>query len=306
MKQHIKKNITQRRKDAKVQYESFLFSFAPLRLCEMNFRLNSPSFSVVFCLLFVLVAGAAFAQQAQRPWWFTLEQGKTLFRGGAYGNALMTFEDARRQRIAHFTRLEQDFITLLSLPSVRPMEDSLEFVEVYIADNRETRAATALTELYYRVPRASLGGSVAQALAGFDRLKSYPEADYWLAETHRVEGELSLALSLYERAWNNRALLEAPAFAVDILYRMADVQRTRQNYNEMERWIREIIEGPEPYGDSMWTPATGNLRVAMTRILENEGVDRFLVLYRNRNTGVERAHRLLGFFYYATGRYIPA
>jgi len=239
-----------------------------------------------------------------------LEQGKTLFRGGAYGNALMTFEDARRERIAHYARLEQDLITLLSLPYVRLMEDSLEFIERYIAENHETRAAEALAELYYRVPRDTLKGSVTQALVELNRLKGYPEADFWVAETLREEGELGLALLQYERAWDNRALLEAPGFAIDILYRLADVQRIRQNYNEMERWALQIIAAPEPYGDSLWSGTSQSderaalaMRAAMMRILENEGIDRFLTLYRHRNTNVESAHRLLGFFYYATGRY---
>jgi len=255
-------------------------------------------------MLIALVTGTSFAQ-ATRPWWYTLERGKTLFRGGAYGNALTTFEDARRERIAHYTRLEQDLITLLSLPYVRLMGDSLEFVERYIAENRETRAAEALSELYYRVPRDTLKNSVAQALAALDYLKSYPEADFWVAETLREEGELGLALLQYERAWDNRALLEAPGFAVDILYKITDVQRVRRNYLEMEKYALQIIEGPEPYGDSMWVNQL-NLRAAMARILENEGVERFLTLYRHRNTVVESAHRLLGFFYYATGRHIPA
>ena len=259
---------------------------------------------IVFGTFLFVIAGLCWGQTA-RPWWFTLEQGKTLFRGGAYGDALMTFEDARRERIAHFTRLEQDFITLLSTPYARQLGDSLEFVESFIADTQETRAANALSELYYRVPRDSLKGSVTQALAGLDRLKSYPEADYWLAETYRIEGELVLALRLYERAWNDRALLEAPGFAVDILYRIADLHRIRRNYPEMERWIMQVIEAPEPHGDSLWT-GQSNMRAAMARILENEGVNRFLTLYRHRNTGVEKAHRLLGFFYYATGRYITA
>jgi hypothetical protein len=259
--------------------------------------------------IFILVTGTSFSQ-TQRPWWLTLEQGKTLFRGGAYGNALLTFEDARRERIAHYTRLEQDLITLLSLPYVRLMEDSLEFVERYIVENHETRAAEALAELYYRVPRDSLKGSVTQALAELDRLKGYPEADFWVAETLREEGELGLALLQYERAWNNRALLEAPGFAIDILYKIADVQRVRQNYNEMERWALQIIEAPEPYGDRLWAGTSENetraalaMRAAMLRILENDGIDRFLTLYRHRNTGVESAHRLLGFYYYSKGRY---
>jgi hypothetical protein len=43
----------------------------------------------------------------------------------------------------------------------------------------------------------------------------------------------------------------------------------------------------------------------MARILENDGIGRFLTMYRFSNTGVERAHRLLGFYYFATGRQSP-
>jgi hypothetical protein len=43
----------------------------------------------------------------------------------------------------------------------------------------------------------------------------------------------------------------------------------------------------------------------MARILENDGIGRFLTMYRYSNTGVERAHRLLGFYYFATGRQSP-
>jgi aspartate aminotransferase-like enzyme len=41
---------------------------------------------------------------------------------------------------------------------------------------------------------------------------------------------------------------------------------------------------------------------AMTRTLENEGIDRFLSLYRYNNIKVEEAHRLLGFYYAVSGR----
>jgi hypothetical protein len=44
----------------------------------------------------------------------------------------------------------------------------------------------------------------------------------------------------------------------------------------------------------------------MARILENEGMDRFLTIYRHNNTVTEKAHRLLGFFYYSSNRYSPA
>jgi tetratricopeptide (TPR) repeat protein len=247
-----------------------------------------------------------FAQET-RPWWYTLEEGKRFFRDGAYGNALMAFDDARRARAAQFSRMEQDMINLLSLPEVRRLGDSLERVEAYISEKKQPAAAAALAELYPRLPKASLGGSVSRVLEGLDRLKAYPDAEYWLGETYRAEGELGLALRQYQAAYARRDLLEAPAFEVEILYKMVDVHRLRMEYQEMEREAREILEGTDPGGkvrDSLWAQEFS--RAAMTRILENDGVSRFLTLYRYHNIPVERAHRLLGFFYFSSSRHLPA
>ena len=263
---------------------------------------------LIFALVFVALAvGISGAQNAERPWWYSLEEGKLLFRSGAYGNALIAFEDARRGRLAQFTRMEEDLIRFLSLPSTRRLGDSLDFVEQYIALRNDAGAASTLAYLYYRVPRESLNGSVRRALEALDRLKSYPEAEFWLGETYRAEGELGLALRQYERAWRDRALLEIPGFEVEILYKITDIHRVRQEYQEMERRAVEIIQGTGPSGaprDELWNRA--HLRISMTRLLETEGVNRFLSLYRHNNPATERAHRLLGFFYYATNRYIPA
>ena len=273
----------------------------------IKFKLNR-SFLLLFLgvLLFPVVIGA----QSQVPWWLRLEQGKNLFRSGAYGSALIAFEDARQGRINHFTRMEHDMITLLSLPDVRLIGDSLDIIEVFIESRYETRAASALSDLYHRVPRASLNGSASRALSEMGRLKPYPEAEFWIGETYRVEGELSLALRQYEKAWQERALLEIPAFEVEILYRIADIHRIRQDYQDMERRLREIITGLGPTGehrDMFWADNSMiQIRSAMIRVMENEGIDRFLTLYRYENPYTERAHRLLGSFSYTSGRYTSA
>jgi len=44
----------------------------------------------------------------------------------------------------------------------------------------------------------------------------------------------------------------------------------------------------------------------MTRTLENNGVERFLMLYRYANTETVEAHKQLGFYYYASGRHSRA
>ena len=264
--------------------------------------------SLLAITLFILAAGISFSQnQGNRPWWYTLEQGKQYFRSGSYGDALMAFEDARRNRLAQFTGMQQDFIMLLSKPAVRRFGDSLDFIEKYIAENHETAAAAALAELYYRVPKDSLKGSAKLALEQLDKLKNYPEADYWIGEVYQAEGELALALRQYERAWENRTLLETSGFDTEILYKITDIHRIRGEYQEMEKQANEIIGGTDSSGaprDSLW--AGNQIQAAMTRILGNEGVSRFLTLYRYNNTVTEKAHRLLGFYQYASSRFSPA
>ncbi|MCL2602518.1 MAG: hypothetical protein FWD91_06860, partial [Treponema sp.] len=262
---------------------------------------------LVALLLAIFASHLVSAQQSSQAWWYTLEEGKFLLRSGAYGDAFTAFENARRARQTQFTRMEQDFIRVLSIPDVRRLGDSLDFVERYIDARGETSAASALAYLYHHTPRSSFGGSASRALSGFDRLKSFPEAEYWLGETYRAEGELAMSLRHYERALAERELLQTPNFDVEILYRMTDVHRVRQEYQEMERRAGEIISGTNVAGtprDELWV--RGTIRPAMARLLENEGAHRFLSLYRYNNTLTERAHRLLGFYYHATNRLIPA
>ncbi|MDR3277025.1 MAG: hypothetical protein LBT11_07440 [Treponema sp.] len=258
----------------------------------------------------LFACGGLFAQQTALPWWYTLEEGKELFRQGSYGEALVAFERARDQRMAMYTRMEQDMITLLSLPELRIYGDALDLVEGYIASNGRPSAAAALEELYYRAPRSSMANSVRQALAWFGRLKNYPEAEYWIGETYRMEGELGIALRQYQRALDNRDLLERPGFDLEILYKTAGLRRVRQEYAEMEKTLLEILEGTGPDGlprGGLWVGSNDPfIRNAMVRTLANDGIDRFLNLYRYNNTQVLKAHQLLGLYYYAAGRYDEA
>jgi tetratricopeptide (TPR) repeat protein len=279
----------------------------------------------MFLLLFIGFSAAAFARPVVTPWWLSLEQGKQRYRNGEYGRALMLFEDARRDRRAVFEQMERDFINFLSINEVRRIGDSLEFIEWYARERHHTAAYAALQEVFYRIPRSSLNNSATAALEAIDRLKNYPEAEYWIGEIYRVEGELSLALMQFRRALEMRDLFENPGFAIDLKYKIAGVLLIRQEYNEMIRTYNAIINeldtlwtnalqataariqpvnadsrniAPTPY-----TQASASFAIqAMARILENDGINRFLEFYRYNNTSVEPAHRLLGLFYAVTGR----
>ncbi|MDR1929124.1 MAG: hypothetical protein LBQ44_00705 [Treponema sp.] len=252
-------------------------------------------------LVLVTALFAALPAHAQQPgsdpWWLTLEQGKRFFRNGEYGEALRSFESARENRRQRYAKMERDFITVLSIHEVRLLGDNLDLVETYIEREYRTDAAEALKQLYYRVPKNKLGNSAKKALTELGRLKSYPEAEYWIGEIYRAEGELSIALKQYQKAYEDREKLETPGFETEILYRMADARRLSQEYPEMEELLTEILKQ-----DSLWGGESFN-RGAMMRSLENNGLNRFLVLYRHNNPAAERAHRLLGMYYYASGRH---
>jgi tetratricopeptide (TPR) repeat protein len=236
-----------------------------------------------------------------------MERGKLLFREGNYGEALLAFEDARRQRFAMFDRLERRLVELLSLPAVRRLGDSLERVETYLAEHHYPDAADALEELYYRAGKEKLGNSAAGALEELSRLKEYPDAEYWIGETWLAEGELGVALRQFQKALDRRSLLENPEFGTEILYKIAGIHKTRQEYAEMEKTLLSILTGRDAAGNSrdpLWAEESF-AKTAMARTLENEGINRFLVLYRYLNAGVEAAHRILGFYYYASGRQSP-
>jgi tetratricopeptide (TPR) repeat protein len=240
--------------------------------------------------------------EVERPYWFIMEQGKRYFRSGDYGGALMAFEDARNRRRDMYTRMEQDMIALLSVAEVRRLGDALDLVEGYIAGRGRVDAARALEELYYRVPKEGLNNSAKAALEAFDRLKAYPEAEYWIGETYLMEGEPGIALKQFQKAYEQRAFLETPGFETEILYKIADIHRIRQEYTSMERSLLEILKQ-----DGLWSQDSGAfVRSAMTRTVENDGIDRFLTLYRYNNPATLRAHRLLGFYYSSSGRHSRA
>jgi tetratricopeptide (TPR) repeat protein len=264
-------------------------------------KMNGKVFALF--LLFCFSSLPARSQvEVERPYWFIMEQGKRYFRSGDYGNALIAFEDARNRRRAMYTRMEQDMIAVLSIAEVRRLGDALDLVERYIAERGRIDAARALEELYYRVPKEDLNNSAERALAEFDRLKAYPEAEYWIGEAYRVEGELGIALKQFQKAYEQRSYLETPAFETEILYKIADIHRIRQEYTLMERSLLEILKQ-----DSLWSQDSGAfVRSAMARTLENDGIDRFLTLYRYNNPLTIRAHRLLGFYYSSSGRHSRA
>lgn len=264
--------------------------FSPLKRCI---------FGSFFLLALTCAAVAQEASYDDMPFWMILEKGKRLFREGEYGDALLTFEDASRARKDHFSRLERTLVEALSLPAIRSAGDALDRSEALFRERGFLNAQAALTELYTFIRKDALQNSVRKAIEHLRSLRSYPEADFWIGETFRAEGEFGIAIKQYRKAYEARSLLEVSDEAFTILYRMAELHGERQEYNEMEARLQDIVAS-----DPLWSDKANDfLRESLNRSLSNEGVDQVISLFRMESVGTAKAHRLLGFHYYATGRH---
>ncbi len=258
---------------------------------------NRAAFQFGALIVFLLAASTAFG--AEEQYWMLLEKGKRLFREGLYGDAMIQFEDAIRSRRSLFEGAERSFIDALSMPDVRNLGDDLAAIEAHIEARRLLAAGGALATLYSIVERESLSNSAQRALSRFKDLKAYPEAEYWLGEVYRIEGETAIALAQYQKALDARSQMEIPEEARIVRSRMAMLHAQRREYNAMESQLLAILSE-----DPLWSDQRrGFVRDAMIRNLVSDGVDRFLVLYRHENTATYEAQRDLGVYYYQTGRH---
>jgi hypothetical protein len=249
----------------------------------------------------VAIAPSA-SERENAPYWYKLERGTHLFRSGSYGEALTLFEDARNDRQIFYENHRAAVLALLSLPEVRAMRDNLDRITAFAQERYYTAANAAFAELFFRVPREELDGAASASLDLFDRLKAYPEAEFWIGEVYRVEGSASIAIKQYERALSMADNLADSALETEMLFHIASFQKINGNYNEMERRLAQILEQ-----DTLWSEdASSFVKNAMQRTLENEGVDQFLLMYRYQNPVTEKAHRLLAEYFYQSGRHLRA
>ena len=260
---------------------------------------------LVLSVLFINLAGLPIdAQNVQEPYWLLLERGKQYYRSKEYGKALIAFEDAKRNKDEMYLRMQKDFIEFLSADEVRRLGDSISKISLYLKDKPNKRISDIIAEVQFNFSDSVIQDSAKKIISLFDIMRLYPEAEYWIGEVYHEEGEATIALQQYTRALSQQMIVEPNEFTTQIRYRIAEMYHILDNYPNYEKMLIEIVSK-----DSLWNGDARSeafIKTAMFKTLTQDGVNRFLVLYRHDNTQVEHAHRLLGFYYYATGRYDKA
>jgi hypothetical protein len=127
----------------------------------------------------------------------------------------------------------------------------------------------------------------------------FPEAELAIGDVYLEEGEIELALSQYEKAYNIRKSFYIPQMQYTALYKIADVYEKTDRYKKMEDSLDLIVQDDKHFMET----ASYRLRTQIEKTYAEKGLDRVLVLYSFDDSFASKAHSRLGWFYYRSGRY---
>ncbi|HUX13784.1 MAG TPA: hypothetical protein VMW87_12205 [Spirochaetia bacterium] len=151
-------------------------------------------------------------------------------------------------------------------------------------------------------------GEFGKALVSYRRAletqpeKKFPEAEMGIGMVFAREGETKLAVDHLSRAIAQRQLFYIPQDYYTALYELAGIYKLQQNYRDYENMLVSIVEDDERFSN----PDLAMSRPAYRNTLEQDGLDKLVLLYRLPDDFSLTAHLDLGIFYVSTGKYSDA
>ncbi|MCR5217223.1 hypothetical protein [Treponema sp.] len=124
-----------------------------------------------------------------------------------------------------------------------------------------------------------------------------PEADYIIARVYQLEGEFDLSLRYMNLAYEYSDNLIVPAQKYEILYALADLAHDLDSEDDYEKYLLSVLKDNKSYTDRHFMDA-------FTAFVKNdspEAVEKFFLLYRNRDYDSIKALSKLSRYYLAKG-----
>ncbi|WP_455383188.1 hypothetical protein [Salinispira pacifica] len=132
--------------------------------------------------------------------------------------------------------------------------------------------------------------------------KKFPEAELGIGMVYEREGESDLAIRHLEQAVAQRQLFYIPQNYYTALYELATIYKRQQNYRDYENALVSIVEDDAKFSN----PELAISRPAYRNTLEQDGLNKLVLLYRLDDDFSLTAHLDLGIFYVSTGKYSDA
>jgi hypothetical protein len=267
--------------------------------------------------------------RATDPSWLLYQEGRRLFGEKRLGESLSAFKKAIDARASLFERASSDIAialatkeaarakgSLKSLVALLAARDIIEQDFEAIAERAEGSIIAEMGLIRERSPSGALRGLIDATLLvveerGLSRvgdsiealrrasaeLSSYPEAEFWIGKIYLAEGEAGLAELQIRRAYGMSASLELADERFAMLEALAGIHKFQGDLKDYEASLREIADASE-----LFSGQDEYYRNAMERTLANQGIDKFMSLYRIRDGFATGAYSGLGSLYLEAGR----
>lgn len=228
------------------------------------------------------LGGAAFASNPlDHDTWKLLDEAKTAYADGEFGDALKLCETARQTHLAYIGRCVSALEGSLSSRDAKKAGDLISDVRRTLVSRNETASVEILDSILVIRPSASFGDSMSRLMDWLRGRKAFPEADALAGMVYEAEGERAVAVDYYERAWADRAYFDVPSDKFRIAYRLADISKNSLRYGDQEKYLLLVLTDEPLFG----TPGSESPTLkAMIRSLETEPTtEKFFSLYRHDN-----------------------
>jgi hypothetical protein len=267
--------------------------------------------------------------RAEDPSWLDYQAGVKLFGEKRLGEALVSFKASVDERAALFGRASQDIAAALAAKEASQARGSLaaltellaarDFIAQDLVAMRGKAGGSILAEmrlLRERAPSSPLRGLIDATLlvveerglsrigdsldalkAQADALAKYPEAEFWMGKVYLAEGEARLAELQIQRAYDMRDSLEVEDDRFSMLESLAGIYRAEGDLRDYELKLREIADASD-----LFASKDEYFRNAMERTLANQGIDKFMELYRIDESFALESYSSLGELYLDAGR----
>jgi tetratricopeptide (TPR) repeat protein len=285
--------------------------------------------SLALALLSAPAAVAATSGRGGDESWVHFQSGKRLYEERRFGESLEEFQAAISSRKAAFETASDRVRAALALREAKPAKDNLshlihslarrdlidhDLAELEASSGPSLRREAELLEkrelsndfkifldalllvLDHR-SEGELENRSSALVAACSELERYPEAEYWVGKIYLAEGELRLAELQFQRAYDMRADFEIPEDSFTVLAALVGVYRAKEDWRAYEDSLTRIA-----VCNPIFTVENRFLREAMERSLSQDGMDKFMLLYRVKDGAWTGSEAELGEFYLRSGR----
>lgn len=229
-------------------------------------------FLAVFVLCFEV-----FAVSYSEKSWRILEQAQVYYDSKNYGEA---FKYANQALSLRKEESEKEYNILdIAISPVQVRRAGKEFSDVLpVLKEREQKEALSILDKYLKLyGNEFFKDNIYNLLEWLKNRSVYPEADYLIGKIYQLEGEYSLALDFYERAYAEKEYLDIADVKYEILYSIAFIEKMNGDDEQLEKVLLLILDNDESFKNEL-------LKDSVLRTIyadKKDSADRLFLLYRS-------------------------